>query len=151
MSIVLTYAEKSGTKTIAHDLHFQAAKYEVTHVLVHCPPFVKSAVCTAITIFGCRNSQNHLKDFSKSSLNQARHQATLPPPLRPLPLLPKFLLRHPRRSLQTTARNENPRTQTTIVGRKRCQGARSGWVETLTWNVWLRPYTGWGKMIYCRL
>jgi len=138
MSIVLTYAEKSGTKTIAHDLHFQAAKYEVTHVLVHCPPFVKSAVCTAITIFGCRNSQNHLKDFSKSSLNQARHQATLPPPLPPsLPLrLPqKFLLRHPRRSLQTRARNENPRAQTTIVGRKSCQRARIGWVETLTWNV----------------
>jgi len=51
MSIVLTYAEKSGTKTIAHDLHFQAAKYEVTHVLVHCPPFVKSGVCATITLF----------------------------------------------------------------------------------------------------
>jgi transcription initiation factor IIF auxiliary subunit len=38
MSIVLTYAEKNGTKTIAHDLHFQSPKYEVTHVLVQALP-----------------------------------------------------------------------------------------------------------------
>ena len=34
MAITLHFAEKSGTKDLAHDLHFQAAKYELTHVVV---------------------------------------------------------------------------------------------------------------------
>ena len=34
MAITLHFAEKSGTKELAHDLHFQAPKYETTHVVV---------------------------------------------------------------------------------------------------------------------
>ena len=34
MSITLSFAEKSGTKDLTHDLHFQAPKYETTHVVV---------------------------------------------------------------------------------------------------------------------
>lgn len=35
MAIMLSFAEKSGTKELAHDLHFQAPKYETTHVVVN--------------------------------------------------------------------------------------------------------------------
>ena len=38
MAITLHFAEKSGTKELAHDLHFQAPKYETTHVVVR--PFL---------------------------------------------------------------------------------------------------------------
>ena len=117
-------------------------------------PFVKSNVGAAVTLFWCRNSQNHLKDFSKSSLNQARHQATLLLPLLslpPFPHRPRSLPRHPRQSPRMRARNENPRAQTTVVRRRKCQRARIGRVEKLIWNVWRRAYTSWGKMIYCRL
>ena len=34
MQITLQFAEKGGTKELTHDLHFQAPKYEITHVLV---------------------------------------------------------------------------------------------------------------------
>lgn len=34
MGVTLHYAEKGGTKDLAHDLHFQQPKYEITHTLV---------------------------------------------------------------------------------------------------------------------
>ena len=34
MGLTLSLAEKSGTKDLAHDLHFQSPKYEVKHVVV---------------------------------------------------------------------------------------------------------------------
>ena len=42
MAITLHFAEKSGTKELAHDLHFQAPKYETTHVVVR-PNYVSPA------------------------------------------------------------------------------------------------------------
>jgi hypothetical protein len=180
MSIVLTYAEKSGTKDITHDLHFQSPKYEVTHVLVRSPrppkktnPDLARTICTLR--LWARNSQNHLRDFSRSSLNQAKHQATRPPrpqPLQPLPksLHPKSL--HPKslppkslppKSLppksrrpyplpwQKKPRNENPRPSTTRVRRKRYPRARSGQGDRLIWIVLPRDYKSCKKRIYCRL
>jgi transcription initiation factor IIF auxiliary subunit len=38
MAVTLHYAEKGGTKDLAHDLHFQQPKYEITHILV-CPDY----------------------------------------------------------------------------------------------------------------
>jgi transcription initiation factor TFIID/TFIIF subunit len=35
MSIILHFAEKGGTRELKHDLHFQAPKYENTHVVVY--------------------------------------------------------------------------------------------------------------------
>jgi transcription initiation factor IIF auxiliary subunit len=34
MLITLHFAEKGGTKDLAHDLHFQSPKYEITHLVV---------------------------------------------------------------------------------------------------------------------
>jgi transcription initiation factor TFIID/TFIIF subunit len=34
MGLVISFAEKSGTKELAHDLNFQSPKYEVKHVVV---------------------------------------------------------------------------------------------------------------------
>jgi len=53
MAITLHFAEKGGTKDIAHDLHFQAPKYETTHVVVSCNPHLQPDVCS-------RNSPNQL-------------------------------------------------------------------------------------------
>jgi transcription initiation factor TFIID/TFIIF subunit len=36
MGVQLHFAEKGGSKDLAHDLHFQVPKYEITHVVV-CP------------------------------------------------------------------------------------------------------------------
>lgn len=69
MAITLHFAEKSGTKELAHDLHFQAPKYETTHVVVR-PKHVPQ-----LTLF--RNSQNLHRDFLNFWLNQERHQDIL--------------------------------------------------------------------------
>jgi len=34
MAITLHFAEKGGTKELAHDLHFQQPKYEISHTVV---------------------------------------------------------------------------------------------------------------------
>jgi transcription initiation factor TFIID/TFIIF subunit len=34
MSVTLHFAEKGGTKELAHDLNFQQPKYEISHVVV---------------------------------------------------------------------------------------------------------------------
>jgi transcription initiation factor TFIID/TFIIF subunit len=81
MSIVLTYAEKNGTKTIAHDLHFQAPKYEVTHVLV--PTLPKLTFNPGVQEF-TKPSQSLLKILSESG--EAPGYSPPAPPAPPAPV-----------------------------------------------------------------
>ena len=98
MAITLHFSEKSGTKELAHDLHFQAPKYETTHVVVPL-----ELVDSPTDLF--RTSQNLHLDFLNFSLNQERHQDTLLQLQHPLfhPRQPPPPLLHPPKK----ARNVN--------------------------------------------
>jgi hypothetical protein len=98
MLVTLHFAEKGGSKDLAHDLHFQSAKYETTHVVVSFLLFH----------WQYRTLPNPPQVFLNSWQNQARRQDS--------PLRLQHLLSHPH---PKNPKNANSTPPTTIDKPKR--------------------------------